>query len=140
MRIFETEISIDTKNSIEFIDISGDIAKALVSSGIKSGLLTAISGHTTACLKITERCERLQEDMTAFLKDVVPAKEYLHDADTVDARPNARMHIMALFMSSDETVPVTNGKLELGTWQSIFFVELDGPRVGRRVKIKIVGE
>jgi secondary thiamine-phosphate synthase enzyme len=91
-------------------------------------------------VRITERCERLQIDMVDFLKTLVPAKTYRHDESTVDDRPNARSHIMSLFMNASESVPVSNGRFSLGEWQSVFFVELDGPRRERRVLVQIIGE
>jgi len=124
---------------MEFIDITDRVKGILVESGIGDGLVTVFSKHTTACVRISERCERLQHDMQEYLEKMVPPVHYRHDDDTIDGRPNGRMHLMALFMNASETVPVSEEKLLLGEWQSMFFVELDGPRSGRKVIVKIIG-
>jgi secondary thiamine-phosphate synthase enzyme len=140
VKTFDSEILIDTGLSIEFVDITNGVRDACRESGIQNGMVTVVSSHTTGCVKITERCERLQKDMTAFLQKIVPESCYLHDEFTVDGRSNARMHIMALLMNCGETVPVFSGQPGLGVWQSIFFVELDGPRKGRKISIKVIGQ
>ncbi len=133
------DIGISTHARVEFIDITQKVKDAVAESGVRDGIALISCNHTTACVRVTEKCERLEKDMTAFLNELVPEREYLHDADTVDNRPNARSHIMALFLNSSECLPIENGKLAMGTWQSLFFVELDGPRQSRSVKVKVVG-
>jgi len=133
------EIVVDTTSPIEFIDITDRVREVLSSSGIEEGLVNVFSNHTTACVRISEKCDRLQDDMLEFLERAVPAGAYKHDENTIDGRPNGRMHLMSLFMNASETVPVAKGELLLGKWQSIFFAELDGPRPGRKVVVRIVG-
>lgn len=133
-------INVDSEEPISFIDITEKVKSAVSQSNIKEGLALVFSNHTTACVRVSERCDRLQVDMRSFLESCVPAKKYRHDEDTVDNRPNARGHIMALLLNSSETVPISDGKLTMGGWQSIFFVELDGPRKNRSVSVKIIGE
>ena len=134
------QISFETQGAIEFVDLTERVRSACAESGIRDGLATVYTTHTTAGVKINERCERLQCDMKVFLEKVVPAGGYRHDEDTVDGRPNGKGHLMALLMNASETIPVCGGKLMLGQWQSIFFVELDGPRPERQVAVRIVGE
>lgn len=134
------EIGFETSGPVEFIDITERVRRVLSSSGVKDGLVTVFTRHTTTAVKINERCERLQEDMLSFLERAVPGAAYRHDEDTVDGRANARSHIMSLLLSASETVPAAGGELVLGDWQSIFFVELDGPRERRGVCVKIMGE
>ncbi|MFA4874935.1 MAG: secondary thiamine-phosphate synthase enzyme YjbQ [bacterium] len=140
MRQVLSEIKISTARPIEFIDITGRVREALAASGIRDGSVTVFSRHTTAAVKVNERCERLQQDMEEILKSAVPEGSYRHDEDTVDGRPNARGHLMSLLLSASETVPAQSGELLLGGWQSIFFVELDGPRSERNVVVRIIGE
>ncbi|HPW44808.1 MAG TPA: secondary thiamine-phosphate synthase enzyme YjbQ [bacterium] len=137
---FQSEILIDSSSDIQFIDITDRVNDALRRSGVKDGLVVIFSNHTTASVRITENCKRLQMDMINYLKDAVPKAAYRHDEHTVDNRQNARMHIMSLFMNASETIPVKDGEMILGSWQSIFFVELDGPRDSRKVIVKILGE
>ena len=70
----------------------------------------------------------------------MPEKHYRHDEQTVDDRPNARGHIMSLLMNSSEAIPISDGVPAIGTWQSVFFIELDGPRSNRSITLKIIGE
>ena len=116
------------------------VKKLFLKSEISEGFVTVYTQHTTAALRINENCDRLQRDMVQFLDRTVPEAAYLHDEDTVDDRPNARGHLMSLLMGASETIPVSDGEMMLGVWQSIFFVELDGPRERRKVIVKIVGE
>ena len=64
--------------------------------------------------------------------------KFSYDHDKIDN--NARSHLMSFLLSSSETLPIKNGKLDLGTWQSVFFIELDGPRNNRTVTLTMVGE
>lgn len=139
MKSFYHEILLDTKSHFEFIDISDEVRNVWKKSGVKNGLVTIFTQHTTSAIKINERCERLQIDMQGMLERLVPKKAYRHDEDTVDSRANAEGHLMALLMNASETIPVIDGKLMLGTWQSVFFVELDGPRNARSVVVNAVG-
>jgi secondary thiamine-phosphate synthase enzyme len=132
--------SLQTTQPIEFCDVTEQVGAVLAASGVREGTLTVFSPHTTTAIKVNERCERLQQDMHDILARAVPSADYQHDEDTIDGRPNARGHLMSLFLTASETIPVSGGKLLLGDWQSIFFVELDGPRSERRVTVKIMGE
>lgn len=134
------EIQFNTSNGVEFLDITDHVAGVIEKSGVRDGIATIFTQHTTAAIRINERCARLQTDMLGILEKLVPRADYRHDEDTVDNRKNARSHLTALLLGASETIPVVNGKLMLGTWQSVFFIELDGPRHSRRAIVKIVGE
>ena len=140
MRNYFHEISIKTSEPVQFVDITERVREALRASGISEGIATVFSKHTTCAVKINERCDRLQKDMKAHLESAVPCADYRHDEDTVDDRPNGRGHLMSLMLGASETIPVNDGRLVLGGWQSVFFVELDGPRIKRKVFVKILGE
>lgn len=134
-------ISRETGSPIDIIDITGEVHAALEKSGLSQGTVTVISRHTTACININEREQRLVQDMVTFLKRFVPRDgDYLHNLEPVDGRDNAHSHLLGLFMSSTESIPFSEGKLLLGEWQSIFLVELDGPRKERQVLVQVHGE
>lgn len=139
MRSCYYEISIGSEQPIEFIEVTDRVRELCRKSEIVNGFVIISSSHTTAAIKINERCDRLQLDMIDFLKNVVPAKEYKHDESTVDGRLNGRGHLMSLILNASEQIPISNGELMLGDWQSIFFVELDGPRSVRCVNVSIFG-
>ena len=141
MNFHLTTIACKTEQPIDIIDITDDVRAALEATDLKQGTVTLLSRHTTACININEREEQLKQDMTTFLKRFIPKDgDWLHNLDTIDGRDNAHSHLLGLFMTSSETVPFADGKLLLGQWQSIFFVELDGPREKREVLVHIQGE
>jgi secondary thiamine-phosphate synthase enzyme len=141
MKIVYHRILLATAEPIQFIDITPQVQALFETAGIRDGLLTLISPHTTARVNLNEREERLQRDMVAFLQGLVPAhRDYQHNRDPVDDRPNAHAHLMGLFMNASETIPIVDGRLMLGGWQSIFFCELDGPRAERQVLLQFLGE
>jgi len=133
-------IKVQTIKPIEIIDISSEVADAVSSSALSSGQVTIISQHTTAYININEKEERLIEDMETFLKRFAPKDgNYLHNLNPIDGRDNAHSHLLGLLMNTSETIPFSQGKLLLGQWQSVFFVELDGPRQERSILLQISG-
>ncbi len=140
MQIITHTIRKRTIKPIEIIDITTEVSAAISSSGLDRGQVTIISRHTTAFVNINEKEERLLEDMETWLKRLVPKDgNYQHNLNPIDGRHNAHSHLLGLFMNSSETIPFSEGKLLLGEWQSIFFVELDGPREERSVLLQISG-
>ena len=133
-------IKVQTTKPIEIIDISSEVADAVSSSALSSGQVTIISQHTTAYININEKEERLIEDMETFLKRFASKDgNYLHNLNPIDGRDNAHSHLLGLLMNTSETIPFSQGKLLLGQWQSVFFVELDGPRQERSILLQISG-
>jgi secondary thiamine-phosphate synthase enzyme len=141
LKILRYRIELTTVEPIQILDITGKVRDWVASSGIKDGLLTLISPHTTARVNVNEREPQLQRDMVAHLKRSVPRDgDWMHNLAPVDGRNNAHAHLLGLFMNSSETIPVAGGKLVLGGWQSIFFIELDGPRERRGLDLQILGK
>ncbi len=141
MEILRHTLTIPTTAPIEVVDITVPVREWVGASGLRSGLLTVSSLHTTARITINEREAELQRDMVAFLTGLVPREaEYRHNRNTVDGRANAHSHLLGLFVNASESIPVAEGALVLGGWQSIFFVELDGPRERREVQLQLMGE
>ena len=134
-------ISRPTEKPIDIIDITADVRAALEETGLRQGTVTVLSRHTTACVNINEQEPRLVQDMITFLKRLVPRDgDYLHNLEPIDGRDNAHSHLLGLFMNSTETIPFSEGVMLLGEWQSIFLIELDGPRKERQVLLQIQGE
>ena len=132
-------LTVATTRPIEIIDLTAPVRAWVHASGVLDGLLTVISPHTTARVTINE-CEReLQHDMVRFLERVAPAGAvYGHNRAPVDDRVNAHAHLLGLFINASESVPVADGDLTLGAWQSLFLVELDGPREVREVHLHLM--
>jgi secondary thiamine-phosphate synthase enzyme len=141
LKILRYRIELATVEPIQILDITGKVRDWVASSGIKDGLLTLISPHTTARVNVNERESELQRDMVAHLKRLVPRDgDWMHNLAPVDGRDNAHAHLLGLFMNSSETIPVAGGGIVLGDWQSIFFIELDGPRERRGLDLQILGK
>jgi secondary thiamine-phosphate synthase enzyme len=141
MKILREKLQLTTTEPLQVIDITAEIRDWARGTGIREGLLTLISPHTTARVNLNEREAQLHRDMVTFLKRLVPRDgDYLHNLAPVDDRDNAHAHLLGLFMNASETIPVANGELLMGGWQSIFFIELDGPRERREVQLQILGE
>ncbi|MGB5834311.1 MAG: secondary thiamine-phosphate synthase enzyme YjbQ [Thiohalocapsa sp.] len=134
-------ISLTTSEPIQVIDITQQVRDRLAASGLRNGLVTLISRHTTARLNLNESEAQLQRDMVSFLKRLVPRDgDYLHNLAPVDDRDNAHAHLLGLFINASESIPVVDGELLLGGWQSVFFIELDGPRAQRSVTMQFIGQ
>jgi len=141
MKILRTRIEFETVNPIQILDITEKVRDWLRTTGVRDGLLTVTSTHTTARVNVNEREPQLQKDMTTWLKRFVPCDgDWLHNLVSVDGRDNAHSHILGLFMNSSESIPVAGGDMILGGWQSVFFIELDGPRDRRGLELQIMGE
>ena len=131
----------------EFIDITDWVAECVAESQIANGFVVVYSKHTTAAVKINENEPLLLDDMAGFLEKIFPRDHsYQHnnfEVRTVNMNenesPNGHAHLQHLLMGTSETVPVIDGQMQFGTYQSIFFIELDHPRP-REVLVQIVGE
>ena len=138
---------LQTTKPREFIDITPQVAAFVASSAIQNGCVVVYSKHTTGAIKVTENEPLLIQDMEDLLEKVAPRhNEYRHNDFktrtvnmTEDERPNGHAHCQHLLMSSSETIPIIDGELQFGRWQSVFFVELDGPS-RREVILQILGE
>ncbi|WP_295446542.1 secondary thiamine-phosphate synthase enzyme YjbQ [uncultured Thiodictyon sp.] len=140
MKIITRTITLATTQPIQLIDITAQVVGVFESTGLCDGLLSLSSPHTTAHINLNEREPQLQQDMLDYLAGLVPRDgAYRHNREPIDGRDNAHAHLMGLYMNATETIPVADGRLLLGGWQSIFFVELDGPRTQRQVQLQFLG-
>jgi len=145
MKIINEIIYIETETGICIYNITPQIQKVIDSNSVISGQVTVFSRHTTTALAINENEERLLEDVKVHLLKLVPDTEkYLHNdlhlRDVPDDEPiNVHSHLMAMMLSTSEVIPIIDGKLALGTWQSVLFFELDGPR-NRTFLVQVWGE
>jgi secondary thiamine-phosphate synthase enzyme len=145
MQIKKEVIEVNTSKGICIYNITPQIEKLLQVTSVKNGQVLVFCQHTTTALAINEDEERLLEDVKIHLSKLAPESgSYLHNdlhlRDVPKDEPiNAHSHLMAMMLSSSEVIPIVDGKLALGTWQSVLFFELDGPRK-RAVLIQISGE
>jgi secondary thiamine-phosphate synthase enzyme len=145
MLIKHYTLQLTTGDGISLHNVTPQIEWYLAESGIQHGFLIVTSQHTTTALAINENEERLIEDVKTFLTRVLPPRaDYRHnDIHLRDCPPdepqNAHSHLAAMLLGSSEVIPLSEGRLVLGRYQSIMLYELDGPRE-RKVSIQICGE
>ncbi|MFB6161082.1 MAG: secondary thiamine-phosphate synthase enzyme YjbQ [Haloferacaceae archaeon] len=122
------EVTTDAR--LTTVDVTDRVEAAL--SPDSDGVATAFVRHTTAALVVNEAERRLLADVETMLDDLVPDEGWRHDG--ID--DNADAHLRTLLLGPDVTLPVTDGSLDLGTWQSVLLVECDGPR-SREVTVRV---
>ena len=129
------EITVKTSRKVEMIDITGEVNRRIKKSSIREGICLIYCPHTTAGLTINENADpNVVRDILNGLDRLIPEDcSYLH------AEGNSPAHIKSSIVGCSQTVIISSGKLSLGTWQSVFFCEFDGPRT-RSVWVKTIGE
>ena len=140
-------IRITTRHATEFIDLTDRLERLVADAGLREGILNVQTLHTTTAIVINEHEPLLLTDFHALLEATAPGdRRYRHDDTAVrtvnltDAeRPNGHAHCRALLLPSSACLNVTRGRLLLGQWQRVFFVELDGPRQ-REISVVALGE
>jgi secondary thiamine-phosphate synthase enzyme len=133
-KVFNTTINFSTKGEIDFFDLSDEVQKAVDKSDILNGIAHVFAPHATGILILTENDPALLEDIGTFLKTLVPVNApYNHPS-------NAYSHLRSMILPPDKTLPIINGQITLGTWQSLLFVETDVHPRKRTVTIQVLGE
>ncbi len=128
------KFSVPTHARTELINIDDPVQRAVAESGVQTGLCHIFVPHTTAGVTINENADPdVIRDMLMEIDKIIPFEDGYHHAEG-----NSAAHIKSSLVGCAQTVPVEEGRLALGTWQSIFFCEFDGPR-HRQVIIQIIG-
>ena len=137
MRSYTKYLTFKTEKRRELIRITDTVKEAVKESGVKEGLCLVSAMHLTAAVIIQDDEEGLHEDIWEWLEKLAPFREdYKHHLTGED---NGDAHLKNLLVHLQVVLPITNGKLDLGPWQEIFYAEFDGQRP-KRVIIKIIGE
>lgn len=132
----QKEIAVSTSKREEMIDITSQVNKVMEESNAKNGLCNVFSTHTTCSIIINENYDpNICTDILNYLRSEAPKGKWLHDK--VDE--NADAHIKVCLLGSSETIPFKDGKMQLGRWQAIQLVELDGPRE-RKIIVSVMKE
>jgi len=127
----------NTKKQREFINITGELEKALAKAQVREGLALASAMHITAGVYINDAEEGLIADIEEWLEKLAPFRsDYRHHRT---GETNGDAHLKNLLIGHQVLVPVTDGKLDLGPWQQVYYAEFDGQR-RKRVLIKVIGE
>ncbi|MDH7599378.1 MAG: secondary thiamine-phosphate synthase enzyme YjbQ [Sedimentisphaerales bacterium] len=138
MKSYRKELWFKTPSRRQFINITGQVQQCLYESGIKEGLLLCNAMHITASVFINDDEPGLHQDFEAWLERLAPElphDQYHHNV----GEDNADAHLKRTIMGREVVVAVTNGQLDLGPWEQIFYGEFDGKRE-KRVLVKIIGQ
>jgi secondary thiamine-phosphate synthase enzyme len=134
LKVFNTSYSFSTRGEIEFLDLTGKVQELVTKSGVKNGLVHVFAPHATGVLILTENEYGLLEDIKALLQKIVPKDgRYMHPS-------NAHAHLRSVLLPPDRTLPIVDGRVEFGTWQSLLFVETDVHPRRRTVVVQVLGE
>ena len=139
MKSYREELWFNTKTRRDYINISEDVQRAIDRSGIKEGLCLVNAMHISASVYINDDEPGLLKDYDDWLEKLAPhapTSQYRHNETGED---NADAHLKRQIMGREVVVAITNGKLDFGPWEQIFYGEFDGRRK-KRVLIKIIGE
>jgi secondary thiamine-phosphate synthase enzyme len=133
-KVVNKQVNFNTQAAISFTDLSEKIQQTVAASSIQNGIVHVFAPHATGILILTENDPALIEDIKAFLENLAPQNaDYQHPS-------NAHAHLRSVIMPPDKTLPIINGQVTFGTWQSLLFVETDVYPRRRTVTIQIIGE
>jgi len=134
MKVFNESLTFSTRGEIDFIDLTNKVEEVVRKSGIRNGLAHVFAPHATGILILTEYEPSLANDIKNILENLVPKRAaYQHPS-------NAHSHLRSMLLCPDRTLPVIDGRVVLGTWQSLVFVETDVHPRHRTVVIQVIGE
>ncbi len=147
MEIKNKTFEYQTKRELEIRDITDDIEKFVVETGIKNGLINIQTFHTTATVFVNENEPLLIEDIKKNLKRLAPSTvKYSHDNFDIrtvnmceDECANGQAHCKAVYLPCNVCLNILDGKIQFGRWQRILFIELDRPRP-RKIQALLIGE
>ncbi|MDR1940926.1 MAG: secondary thiamine-phosphate synthase enzyme YjbQ [Endomicrobium sp.] len=139
MKTYRKELFFNISKRVDFINITADVEDAVTESAIKEGIVLVNAMHITASVFINDNESGLHSDYKRWLEELAPHEplsQYNHNRTGED---NGDAHLKRQIMGREVVVAITNGKLDFGPWEQIFYAEFDGMR-RKRVLIKIIGE
>ena len=139
MKSLTEYLTFKTKSRREFVNITSDVEKLVVKSGIKEGLCLVNAMHITASVFINENESGLHHDYEKWLEELAPHEPIDHYRHNDTGEDNADAHLKRQVMGREVVVAITDGQLDFGPWETIFYGEFDGRR-NKRVLVKIIGE
>lgn len=125
-----------TRQREEFVCITDDVAEIVRKSAVQEGFCLVSTMHITSAVYVNDLEDGLIEDIKEWLRGLAPTRDYRHHRTGED---NGEAHLKNLILHHQVILPITNGRLDLGTWQQVFYAEFDGQR-RKRVVVKILGE
>jgi secondary thiamine-phosphate synthase enzyme len=133
-KVVNKRFSFSTKGEIDYVDLTDHVQEVVAGSAIKNGVVHVFAPHATGILVLTENDYALLNDIKAFLEEIVPKRgAYQHPS-------NAHSHLRSMLLPPDKTLPIIDGHVEFGTWQSLLFVETDVYPRKRTLIMQVMGE
>lgn len=139
MKSYRKELWFNTSARRAFVNITSEVEKAVEDSGVKEGLCLVNAMHITASVFINDDEPGLHDDFEKWLEELAPENPHSRYKHNMTGEDNGDAHIKRQLMGREVVVAITNGKLDFGPWEQIFYGEFDGKRP-KRVLIKIIGE
>jgi secondary thiamine-phosphate synthase enzyme len=137
MATFTEYLWFNTQKRRQLVNITDELEELVQKSGIKEGMMLVSAMHITAAIWVNDNESGLHEDVAAWLEELAPAKpDYQHHRTGED---NGDAHLKRTLVGHQVVLPITEGKLDLGPWETVFYAEFDGQR-RKRVVVKIIGE
>ena len=134
MRIVNESLTFSTKGEIDFIDLTHKVQEVVRGTGIKNGLVHVFAPHATGIIVLTEYEPSLLNDIRSVLEKLAPKHgSYRHPS-------NAHSHLRSILLPPDRTLPLVDGRVVVGTWQSLLFIETDVHPRRRTVIVQVIGE
>ncbi len=136
MKFHTDYLTFQTSKREEFVLITNQVEQAVKTSGVREGMVLVSAMHITAAVYVNDAEDGLIEDIKEWLRGLAPDKDYRHHRTGED---NGSAHLKNLILHHQVILPITNGKLDLGPWQQVYYAEFDGQR-RKRVVVKVMGE
>jgi secondary thiamine-phosphate synthase enzyme len=134
MAVYSMDFQFDTRGEFDIVDLTARVEEVVRGSGVNEGMALVFAGHATGVLVLNEYDRALMEDLKGFLRRLLPAEgDYRHPG-------NAHAHLRSMLFTPSRAVPIHDGRLGLGTWQSLYWVEVERRPRRRRVEVTVVGE
>jgi len=134
MKVHTDGMEFETRGEFDVVDLTARVETIVRGSGIGEGIAVVYAGHATGVIVLNEYEPSLLEDLKELLRDLVPTKsDYSHPV-------NAHAHLRSMLLTPSRVIPVHGGRLGLGTWQSLYWVEVERRPRRRKVEVTIIGE
>jgi len=138
VKVYYEVLKLNTTSRFQLLDITGDVENTVKRSSIRNGIVVVHAPHATASIIVNEHEPGLLEDILEKVKEFTEPGSSKWRHNRID--DNAHAHIGSALFGSTRIFPVVNGSVVRGTWQNIFFLEMDGPRSVREVTVLVMGE
>lgn len=139
MKIYNEYLTIEIQKKREFRNITAHVRSAAQKSGFHEGILLVSALHSNAAIFLNDEEEGLLRDIEAWLDRLAPLRDDYQHAKGIDVESNAGVHLQGLLLNAQAVIGLSEGRLDLGPWQHIMYVDLDGNRP-KRILIKVMGE